>query len=507
MRYSVPALRAVQNGQELFLFFLPAKALKALPIQVEKFDPDKPYDDPQQGYQRSAERNRARRFSRYLEVPDATSPTAIMLNDRDSQSSYDLKQSQLTFDTEKGPIFNYDGQHRQLGYVFRLEDDDSFAEFPIPVTMTRGMDKLNEMTQFQTINSTAKGVATGLVNAILAKVHATEGDEAIDVSQHRGVVCYKVTEALNNDPESPWHTLIALPNQTQWTKRAIGEDPTREHARVIKANSFVDVLRPVYDYLSQLKMADTLDTRAQEIATVVNEFWSALKEKMPEAFERPNDYALFKSNGVGPMHLVLRDLMVKMHSGHRKWVKAEFLVMMEGADLLSNHEFWDSENEDGARNYSGKAGWPDLAKKIIRDVEEGAPISDSGKRSIEHRRPQDEFPPFGGSSAAANGITRGPRTHLRVTLNGGTVIEEHKAADTFALALSRLGLSKVEALGIKVRNVPLIANSRSDTQFNQTKIEGKYICTHSSTKEKKETLDLVANKLGTPLTVEVIENC
>jgi len=66
MRYSVPALRAVQNGQELFLFFLPAKALKALPIQVEKFDPDKPYDDPQQGYQRSAEKNRASRFSRYL---------------------------------------------------------------------------------------------------------------------------------------------------------------------------------------------------------------------------------------------------------------------------------------------------------------------------------------------------------------------------------------------------------------------------------------------------------
>jgi len=30
MRYSVPAVRAVQNGQELFLFVLPAKTLKAL---------------------------------------------------------------------------------------------------------------------------------------------------------------------------------------------------------------------------------------------------------------------------------------------------------------------------------------------------------------------------------------------------------------------------------------------------------------------------------------------
>ena len=379
MRYSVPALRAVQNGQELFLFFLPAKALKALPIQVEKFDPDKPYDDPHQGYQRSAERNRARRFSRYLEVPDATSPTAIMLNDRDSQSDYDSKRGMLTFDTEKGAIFNYDGQHRQLGYEFRLEGDDSFAEFPIPVTMTRGMDKLNEMTQFQTINSTAKGVATGLVNAILAKVQATEGDAAIDMSQQRGVVCYKVTEALNNDPQSPWYKLIALPNQSQWTKRAIAEDPTLEHTRVIKANSFVDVLRPVYDYLSQLKMADTLDARAQEIAAVVNEFWSALKEKMPDAFRQPNDYALFKSNGVGPMHLVLRDLMVKMHAGRRKWVKDEFRAMMDGAELLSTDGefFWHSDNEGGALTYSGKAGWVSLAKRIIHDIEDGRDVEDA----------------------------------------------------------------------------------------------------------------------------------
>ena len=185
-------------------------------------------------------------------------------------------------------------------------------------------------------------------------------------------MCYKVTELVNNDPESPWHQLIALPNQSQWTKRDIAEDPTREHTRVIKANSFVDALRPVYDYMSMLKIAASIDDRADEIAAVVNEFWSALKEKMPEAFEQANDYALFKSGGVGPMHLVLRDLMVKMHTGHRKYVKDEFFAMMDGSDLLSNAEFWQSDNEDGARIYSGKANWPDLAKRIIRDVEEGA---------------------------------------------------------------------------------------------------------------------------------------
>jgi len=46
-------------------------------------------------------------------------------------------------------------------------------------------------------------------------LHATKGDDEIDASSHRNVVCYKVTEAMNNDPESPWHLLIALPNQSQ----------------------------------------------------------------------------------------------------------------------------------------------------------------------------------------------------------------------------------------------------------------------------------------------------
>jgi len=50
---------------------------------------------------------------------------------------------------------------------------------------------------------------------------------------------------------------------------------------------------------------------------------------------------LFKSGGVGPMHLVLRDLMVKCTLAIED-TKDEFLAMMESSDLLSTHEFWQS---------------------------------------------------------------------------------------------------------------------------------------------------------------------
>lgn len=99
--------------------------------------------------------------------------------------------------------------------------------------------------------------------------------------------------------------------------------------------------------------------------------------------------------------------------------------------------------------------------------------------------------------------TKGPRTRLRVTCDGGPPIEEYYAADTFALALQRMGFGRVAALGITVRNVPLIGDIRSD-QYIQRRIDGKYVCTHSSTPEKKEALELVAKKLGVSLRAEIV---
>ena len=392
MQFSVPAVQAEQNGHELFLFFLSAATLRDLPLEVERYDPDKSYSAQDQGYQRAPERNRARRFSRYLEKPEALSPTALMINDRYSVTEYDPTSNQLLFDTTKGPLFNYDGQHRQLGYDFRLKDDPSFGDFHVPVVMTRGIDKLTEMLQFQTINSTGKGVATSLVNAILAKHQTKEGDDVLTGTvQNRNVVGYKVTEKVNNDPDSPWYQLIVLPNQNLWTKKEIKLTPAREYTRVIKANSFVDALRPLYDYVTMLRgLTVTIDAKADEIASIVNGFWDALKEQMPDAFEAPREYALFKSGGVGPMHLVLRDLLMKMYSARREFIKDEFSVMIAGSDLLTSAYFWHSNNDNGARIYSGKANWPDLAKRITRDLEEAineAPRAHSLNEDFTHTKP------------------------------------------------------------------------------------------------------------------------
>lgn len=99
--------------------------------------------------------------------------------------------------------------------------------------------------------------------------------------------------------------------------------------------------------------------------------------------------------------------------------------------------------------------------------------------------------------------TKGPKTRLHVTFPDGQHIEEYYAADTFALALRKLGLDRVEGLGITDRNTPLVGQLRSK-QYSQRRVDGKYICTHSSTQQKKELLERIAKDLGTSLKVQII---
>jgi len=104
---------------------------------------------------------------------------------------------------------------------------------------------------------------------------------------------------------------------------------------------------------------------------------------------------------------------------------------------------------------------------------------------------------------AAKTHTKGPKTQLRVTFADGQHIEEYYAADTFALALRKLGLDRVEGLGITDRNTPLVGQIRSK-QYSQRRVDGKYICTHSSTQQKKEMLERIAKDLGVTLKVQII---
>jgi hypothetical protein len=70
-------------------------------------------------------------------------------------------------------------------------------------------------------------------------------------------------------------------------------------------------------------------------------------------------------------------------------------------------------------------------------------------------------------------------------------------------AIESMGVEKVKALGIKVSGVPLVGTERHP-RYGQTPLGQYLVCTHSSTKSKKEELERVARELNQTLRVEII---
>lgn len=104
----------------------------------------------------------------------------------------------------------------------------------------------------------------------------------------------------------------------------------------------------------------------------------------------------------------------------------------------------------------------------------------------------------------ARSAGRRSNTKLRVRFADGPEIEEYFASDTFALALKEFGLAKVEALGLRENNSPLIGPTMHPT-YQHRQMGDKFISTHSSTQQKKEMLERIAKKLGRKVTVTIIQ--
>ena len=254
---------------------------------------------------------------------------------------------------------------------------------------------------------------------------------------------------------------------------------------------------------------------------------------MPEIFDQPHSYVLLKSNGVGTLHLVLRDLLIKMHQGRRQFIAVEFLTMLEGSDLLGNSEFWKSENEDGARNYSGRAGWSDLAKHLIRDIEEGSVVfrKDVTTRSTalpaDNTTRSDQVVGSGlvdnnqqsGQQKPRTRITRGPREGLVVRIHWELInkgqsedVSQVRAADTFQYIVERLAsvlgndvLDQLEKWKSRrgqllSKNPNQFTNKKNGKPYSSPQIatSGYYLCTHSSTADKSMILEEMLNVLKLP---------
>lgn len=83
-------------------------------------------------------------------------------------------------------------------------------------------------------------------------------------------------------------------------------------------------------------------------------------------------------------------------------------------------------------------------------------------------------------------------------------IFESSAAETFSRAIAKIGISKVENLGIKRLNHPLVSLSPPD-KYQSNFVDGYYIVTHFSTEDKRRLLLEIGERLGVSLQADLVD--
>ena len=100
-----------------------------------------------------------------------------------------------------------------------------------------------------------------------------------------------------------------------------------------------------------------------------------------------------------------------------------------------------------------------------------------------------------------------PRTGLCIRRKDGSILQEHDAATTFTAAIMEAGLIKVRELDVRFCRINVVSTTK-DKKYGHAQREaapGRYVLTHSSTKDKKKILDKINTSLKMGWKVEIVK--
>lgn len=306
----------VQRGTRMLQAF--TDAITVLDHQeVDIFDPDSG-----EGYQRAPVMSRVRKAARYYDEKRGRMPNPLLMNIRkvdmderrvavlvdEDRVGYEnavieggnwIGTGRIEF-TDDVSLWIYDGQHRAGGLSQLLGEHEQWEDFPVPLSLTLGLDPAEEMREFYEVNTNAVSVKTDLAWELLTKMAEEDPElrEMLAAEDKDWITrAYAVVDALE-ELDGPWQGRFKEANR----RKSRGDGVT------IPKPQFARSLKPVLD-MPSLKRAD-----AATIATVINAYWSGIRKVMPEPFVEPQDYVLQKGNGAVALNRVLPQVVEVVRS-------------------------------------------------------------------------------------------------------------------------------------------------------------------------------------------------
>lgn len=180
-----PCIRVNQPIGEFFLTVLPAQLVTS---RVEILQRTTSIEDREK-VQRSLNENRVSEIARYVEDPDATFPTPIII--AATSERVQITNGEITFPDEGliGEVI--DGQHRIEG----MRRSSMPKEFELPVVMMMDLSSEEKAYVFSIINSKQTPVSKSLIYDLFG------------LSDQRTAIktCHEIARAMNADPSGPFY--------------------------------------------------------------------------------------------------------------------------------------------------------------------------------------------------------------------------------------------------------------------------------------------------------------
>ena len=195
--------------------------------------------DPDAGFQRLLNKNRAKEISDYIDSGHGTIPTSVILSAQAScDLEYDSRNKTVSFDIEPKSFLILDGQHRVYG--FKIAE----TRIRVPVIIYDGLNRRDESRLFIDINSKQRGVPSELLLDIKKQAEYENTEEQL---------FREVFDSLNSDPASP------LFGQLSPSKRKKGK---------ITRVTFNAALKSIYPAISSREPSEIHDILSEYLASV-----------------------------------------------------------------------------------------------------------------------------------------------------------------------------------------------------------------------------------------------
>lgn len=369
----VLAIRFVQHER---VFYTTAMSGKDL-ITYTKVDDWKPKSaNGKEGYQRVPGESRKKNIAVYYDKPDSIMPLGGLLNARAEAKNGEKTYGQvlefepiqehnfvtagwLKIPESAWPLYVVDMQHRigGLEYAVRVFEREQLNNYLLPVTIADGLNLIEEVDQFQIINTTQKRVKTDLARR-LQVILSGDPDKRRTLSEQgklwevRGTVITNLLSRINRN--NVWYRKIMPANGTS------DEFPNT----IIRETSFVTSLKPV---LQASLFARSKDEQAVDYLAM---YWNALAKMWSEAFADPAKYVVQKTPGVFSLHAIAPEVFELARD------EGAINETTIGKALKSLGEKFDSdywlggEDGEGAGQYGGMKGF----KQLAEDLREHLPV-------------------------------------------------------------------------------------------------------------------------------------